>query len=228
MRGEAELRAILGRIDGRGYGAYQELGGSFRLGAFELAIDHVQPDPFAPPSRMRLRVPMDDARFAPALVEDRVRRIALQDLLARALAREIARRPRGVGEGKSGVVRVDAGGQEVLERSAVAVTADFVEARLSVGLPAEGRRVLGYEAAKLLCDELRHLARAALRSSALAPGEAETFVGCVEDQEHLRGQLRARGLVAFLADGARLPRESGASDLPLAAGAVPLDRKSVG
>jgi predicted ABC-class ATPase len=222
VRGEAELRAILGRIDGRGYPAYQDLAGSFRLGAVELAIDHVQPDPFAPPSRVRLRVPMDDARFPPALFEDRVRRIALQDLLARALAREIARRPRGVGEGKSGVVRVDAGGQEVIERSAVRVTPDFVEARLGVGLPAEGRRVLGYEAAKLLADELRQLARTALRSSAVAPGEAEAFVGCVEDQEHLRGQLRARGLVAFLVDGARLPRESGASDLPLAAGTVAL------
>lgn len=222
MRGENELRAILGRIDGRGYAAYRELSGSFRLGAFELAFDHVQPDPFAPPSRLRLRVPMDDARFDPALLGERVRRMALEDLLARVLAREIARRPRGSGEGKSGVVAVDAGGQEVLERSAVVVGPDYVEARLSVGLPAEARRVLGWEAGKLLCDELRQLARLALRASALAPGEAEAFVACVEDQEQLRGQLRERGLVAFLADGALLPRESGASDRPLAAGARPL------
>jgi predicted ABC-class ATPase len=222
VRGENELRGILGRIDGRGYSAYRELSGSFRLGALELAIDHVQPDPFAPPSRVRLRVPMEEARFDPALYEGRARRIALEDLLARALARENARRGRGTGEGKSGVVGVDAGGQEVLERTAVVVRPDFVEARLSVGLPAEGRRVLGWEAAKLLCDELRQLARLALRAPALAPGEAEAFVACVEDQEHLRGQLRARGLVAFLADGAILPRESGASDRPLAAAALPL------
>jgi len=222
VRGEQELRSILGRIDGRGYAAYRELTGSFRLGALELAVDHVQPDPFAPPSRVRLRVPMDDARFDPALWRERVRRIALEDLLARALAREIARRPRGAGEGKSGVVSVDSGGQEVLERSAVAVRPDSVEARLSLGLPAEGRRVLGWEAGKLLCDELRHLARIALRASALAPGEAEAFVACVEDQEHLREQLRGAGLVAFLADGAVLPRESGASERPLAAGALAL------
>jgi predicted ABC-class ATPase len=218
VRGENELRGILGRIDGRGYAAYRELAGSFRLGALELAVDHVQPDPFAPPSRLRLRVPMEDARFDPALFRERVRRIALEDLLARALAREIARRPRGPGEGKSGVISVDAGGQEVLERSAVAVRPEYIEARLSVGLPAEGRRVLGWEASKLLCDEVRHLGRVALRASSLAPGEAEAFVECVEDQEQLRGQLRAAGLVAFLADGAVLPRESGASERPLAAG----------
>jgi predicted ABC-class ATPase len=221
MRGEAELRAILGRIDGQAYGAYRDVAGSFRLGGVELSIDQVQPDPFAAPSRVRLRLPMGDARFEPALFEGRVRRVALEDYLARGLAREIARRRRGAGEGKSGVVAIDAGGQEVLERTAVAVRPDYVEARLSVGLPAEGRRVLGWEAAKLLGDELRQLARLALRASALPPREAADFVGCVEDQEHLRGQLRERGLVAFLADGSRLPRESGASDKPLA-GALPL------
>jgi predicted ABC-class ATPase len=222
MRGEAELRAILGRIDGQGYGAYRDLAGSFRLGALELAIDQVQPDPFAAPSRVRLRVSQRDAGFEPALFEGRARRLALEDYLARVLAREIARRRRGVGEGKSGVVAIDAGGQEVLERSAVVVRPDFVEARLSVGLPGEGRRVLGWDAAKLLCDELRQIARLALRASALPPREAADFVGCVEDQEHLRGELRAHGLVAFLADGAVLPRESGASDRPLASGALPL------
>jgi len=39
----------------------------------------------------------------------------------------------------------------------------------------------------------------------------------VENQEHIRGQLDRLGLVAFVADGAILPRESGASDKPLPA-----------
>lgn len=219
MRGEAELRAILGRIDGRPYPAYRDLEGSFRLGALELAFDWIQPDPFAAPSRVRLRMPMDEARFEPALFEGRVRRIALEDLLARALAREIARHRRGPGEGRSGTVHVDAGGQEVLQRTAVSVHPDFVEARLTIGLPGEGRRVLGWDAARLFSDELRQIARRALRAAALPAGEAADFVGVVEDQEYLRGQLRAHGLVAFLAEGSVLPRESGASDRPLARGA---------
>jgi len=83
MRGESELRALLARIDGRGFRAYQDLRGSFRLGAIELHVDHVQPDPFAPASRVRLRVPMEEAAFPPALFEGRTRRIGLEDLLAR-------------------------------------------------------------------------------------------------------------------------------------------------
>jgi predicted ABC-class ATPase len=41
------------------------------------------------------------------------------------------------------------------------------------------------------------------------------FIATIEDQESLRSQLESRGLVAFIADGAVLPRASGASDLPL-------------
>jgi predicted ABC-class ATPase len=222
MRGESELRALLARIDGRGFRAYQDLRGSFRLGAIELHVDHVQPDPFAPPSRMRLRVPAEEAAFPPALYEGRTRRIALEDYLARALRRELGAHPRGHGEGRAGTVRVDAGGQAVLERTAVVVRPEYVEARLAVSLPAAERRVLGREASFLLAGGLRQLARAALRHGALPDGEAADFVACVEDQEHLRGQLAARGLVAFLADGSILPRASGASDLPLAEGALPL------
>jgi len=41
------------------------------------------------------------------------------------------------------------------------------------------------------------------------------------DQEALRGRLAEHDLVAFVGDGAILPRRSGDSDLPLQTGAVP-------
>ena len=40
-------------------------------------------------------------------------------------------------------------------------------------------------------------------------------VECVEDQEYLRSQLSAANLVAFIRDGAVLPRMSGADDRPM-------------
>ena len=40
-------------------------------------------------------------------------------------------------------------------------------------------------------------------------------VECVEDQEYLRSQLSAANLVAFVKDGAVLPRVSGADDRPM-------------
>jgi predicted ABC-class ATPase len=213
-----DLKRELRRIDGRGYRAYKDVGGRWAGDACEVLIDHVQGDPFAAPSRVRIRVanawPVD-------LFENRVRHIALEDWLARRVADAIRRAAGGRrGSGKSGLVAIDAGGQEVVERTAVALDADGVEARLEVGLPARGRSVLGREAEAVLCDVLPEIAQRALE-----PGEeveAADFVDGVECQEVLRAQLRERGLVAFVGDGAILPRQTGVSERPLA-NAVPFE-----
>jgi len=223
VRDAAHLRDLLARIDGRGYRAYKDLRGSYALGDGELHIDHVQGDPFAAPSKVRLRVPAAIAGFPPALSQGSVRRIALEDFLAREARRVLSPARGGArGSGKSGLIAIDAGAQEVLERSALVVDAEFVEARLAVGLPAAGRRVLGREAERLLLGDLPDLASRALDAGAIDPDVLESFIDVVEDQELLRAQLEGAGLVAFLADGAVLPRESGASDRPLSEGAIEL------
>ena len=43
------LQATLDRIDRKGYGAYKDLQGSYDLREFDLFVDRVQRDPFAPP-----------------------------------------------------------------------------------------------------------------------------------------------------------------------------------
>lgn len=211
-----QLRAYLERIDGRGYGAYQAIAGSYAFEHGVLAIDHVQADPFAAPSTVRLRVPMEQAALPPDLWRTRTRRIALEDWLARqvqAAIRRVAHYRHG--SGKSGLISIDAGGQTVLERTAVRITAAWVEARLEVGLPAQGRTVLGRQAAMLMCAALPMIARQSLLWPNLDAAAGQAFVVCVENQEYLRAQLDALGLVAFVGEGAILPRASGVSDQPL-------------
>jgi len=58
MRGKETLRTILRRIDGRGYKAYKEIEGAYDFGEYALFIDHVQGDPFAAPSQVRVQVHM--------------------------------------------------------------------------------------------------------------------------------------------------------------------------
>ena len=216
MKTEADLRRILARIDGRGYKAYKEIEGEYSFPKFILYIDHVQGDPFAAPSKLRLRVPQSSGKLPPELFANRVRRIAFSDFLARQVSRAIRSVVSGrKGSGKSGLVEIDAGGQEVLERTAVKITPDWVEARIFVGLPAAGRRILARAAEEILCRELPEIVRIGLTWENLPQAAARGFVDCVENQEHIRGQLDGMGLVAFVADGAILPRESGASDRPL-------------
>ncbi len=210
------LAEILERIDGRGYRAYRDIRGAFEFAGARLYVDHVQSDPFAAPSKLRFRVPMERAQLPGELFRDRVREIALADFLARqirdALREEI---PQSTGTGKSGRVSIDAGGQEVLERCAVKLTPDWVEARLSAGLPASGRRARGREAAQLLCRILPSAVERGLLWTELPHDEARDFVHCVENQEALRRELGHHELVAFVANGSILPRKSGDSDRPL-------------
>jgi predicted ABC-class ATPase len=214
----------LGRIDGRGYKAYNELRDArFQIGDLELAIDHVQGDPFASPSRIRIRHPYAAVGLPDPLTASEVARLAFRDWLARRVRRCLREggapgKPGGSGSGGSGRVSIDAGGQTVLDRCAVRLDGDGLEARLEVGLPAAGRRILGAAARALLVDEVPE---ALARAFALDEGtceEALSFVACVENQQAVRAALAGKGLVAFVAEGSLLPRQSGVDDRPLQGG----------
>lgn len=229
-RGGSDLAAACRRLDGRGYPAYRDLEGKWPLGAgLTVFVDRVARDPFAPPSRLRIRMDGAVAGFPAGLFSNRTRRIALEDFLARQFQRAIPRSGSSAGSGHSGQIRIDAGGQETLERTAIRISGDpagpgFVEARVEVGLPAAGRRILGQRAAELLAGELPGIASQALTFRNLREGAAESFVATIEEQENLRAQLGGRKLAAFVADGAVLPRAHGASERPLTGdGVIPFE-----
>ncbi len=216
------LRAALDRIDGKGYGAYRALSGSHDLGSFNLFVDKVQRDPFAPPSLVRVRT--RENGFDPVLFGNPVRRVAFEDFLTRRVAaviREVVRGDRG--SGGSGRVEVQRPSQVVLSRTSMVVEPDHVEVRLAVGLPARGRTVDARAARSVLLEELPEVARGALAPEGVEESAARGHVETVEDARYLRELLPGLGLVAFVADGAVLPRESGASDRPLREGAVPFE-----
>jgi predicted ABC-class ATPase len=211
------LQATLDRIDRRGYGAYKDLQGAYDLGSFSLFIDRVQRDPFAPQSLVRVR--MKENRFGPALFESPVRRVAFEDFLTRAAEEAIRKVVRGNrGSGGRGRVEIQRPSQVVLPRSSVVVAPEHIEARMAVGLPARGRTVDARAARTVLLVELPEVVRRALVPGGVDVDLARLHVETVEDADHLRRHLQSIGLVAFVADGSVLPRESGASDSPLREG----------
>ncbi len=204
------LKKELTRIDGKGYGAYKDIRGRYDLGGCELFIDHVQSDPFAPPSKIRLRISQKKAAFPEELFKNSIRKTALEDYLSRAFIREINRE-----KDKNFRIEMDVCGQEVLQRTSMQVHSEQVEARLAVGLPAKGRRIMGRQAADLLCRELPLLAERAMIYASLDAEKIKSHVQTIEDQEYLRSRLREKGLIAFVGNGAMLARASGVSDRPL-------------
>lgn len=214
------LGSTLDRIDRKGYGAYADLSGSFEFDGFTLFIDRVQRDPFAPPSRIRARTKGN--RFDSTFFDTRGRRVAFEDFLTREVDRAVRGIVRGNrGSGGSGRVEIQRPSQKVLARTAMVVEGDFVEARMAVGLPARGRSVDGRAARAVLLEEIPEVMDRALTPENVDSERARLHVASVEDAEHLRDLLPSLGLVAFVADGSVLPRESGASDRPLGDGAVP-------
>ncbi|MDO4918016.1 ABC-ATPase domain-containing protein, partial [Kocuria sp.] len=222
-----DLAQTLRRLDGGSYGAYKQLKGSWRLGDAELVLDRVQSDPYAPPSLARVRLPLGDTGLGAALISTHDRRVAVGDFLTREFAR--AARELGPHGGKdSGGISIQRTGQEILERSSVLVgdpaAADpHVEVRCEIALPAAGRRIKGHAAHRLLTEVLPGVVDRALRLPNLDVRALDAHVTAHLDAQHLRAQLPQRGLVAFVADGAVLPRASGHRDEPLARGAVPFE-----
>ncbi|MDN7024260.1 ATPase [Methanoculleus sp. FWC-SCC1] len=212
-----DLSSTLRRIDGRGYGAYRDCRGAYAFPGYTLTINHVQADPFAAPSRVRVRVPAGTAGYPSSCTRTKGRRIALADHLARRFAAAVDARPRRQrGSGKSGSIAIARPGREILERSSVVVAADgAVEARFTVGLPARGRTVLGREAERLFFEDVPEIVRASLPYAAVDAEDLARHIRTNEDADHLRSSLDALGLVGFVADGAILPRASGVDDRPL-------------
>jgi len=215
------LRSILRRIDGKGYKAYKDLAGTYDFGKFLLSVDHVQGDPFAAPSRISLRVSRRTAGFPERFFASDIRKTALQDYLGRAVSRAIVSHVKGNrGIGKSGMIHIEAGGQEVLKRNAVVFPDESMEARITVGLPASGRTVLGHEAEEMFFNEIPAIVEKGLIYAFQDGAVVERHVNSIEDQEHMRGMLEGLGLAAFVADASVLPRRSGVDNRPLVDGAV--------
>ncbi len=216
MQPEETLRTTLRRIDGKGYGAYKDIRGEYRFSEYRFCIDHVQGDPFAAPSRVRVFLSRQTAGFPAEFFSSRSRTIALADILSRRFGDACMRRTgHGNGSGKSGIIEMDIPGQEVLERTSVIVRDGEVEARFFVGLPAFGRRIAGREAETMLFHDIPSIVRASLLWSSLDPEEVRLHCEVGEDADALRGQLKEQGLVSFVSDGAILPRRSGIDDLPM-------------
>src|SRR5918994_7197513 len=182
------LRSTLDRIDRKGYGAYKDLQGSYDLREFDLFVDQVQRDPFAPPSLVRVRT--KDNRFDLELSENPVRRVAFEDFLTRSVEKALRRAVKGNrGSGGSGRIKIQRTSQVVLPRSSVVVESNFVEARLALGLPARGRTVDARTAQTMLFEELPRVVREALTP---AGGDAEggrAPGGGVENADHLRERV---------------------------------------
>ena len=223
MNTESQLREQLNRINRRSYPAYKDLRGSYQFPGYILHIDHVQGDPFAAPSKVSVEVLQKIAGFPKTLFSEPHRRIALQDHLIREFGKVMnGYMFQAKGSGKSGLMSISKCGQQVLERTALSMDDRRILVRFEVGFPANGRTINAPELDKMLFRFVPECVKQALYYSNMDAKKIQEIVELADDQQAIREQLPERGLVAFVANGAMLPRESGVSDRPMR-GAVPFE-----
>ena len=220
MQNHEILRQKLAPLEKQDYGAYQSLIGEYDFPLFRLIIQQIPKDPYAPPHTgiYRVQVRRDDARIVNRDLPTRIQRVAFTDFLARhffACSERVAGKVRGTGY--SGIITVNEPGQVILERNSVVVTDELIEVRCFVGLPAHGRDIDARLAEKMLLEQLPEIVDASLLAENVEPQLLDRHIAVAEDAEYLRDQLEPMGLVAFIEDGASLPRASGTSDEPLPA-----------
>jgi predicted ABC-class ATPase len=222
MESKAAFLRILRSIDGKGYGAYKEIRDTYDFGPFALHIEHVQADPFAPPSRIRIEVPRSFTSFPDDLLANAITIRGTEDFLIRRVD-QLIREKRAKSKGKAfAEIRIERPGQTVLTRSAMTLNRDGgVEARLTVELPAKGRRIFAKAAERIFCEDLIYLVDQALNWRNISQEQLKKHINLLEEQDAIRRQLKEKKLVAFIANGSLLARESGRSDLPMKENAVP-------
>lgn len=211
-----ELRTDLRAINHKSYPAYKSLTGSYSFGKYILNIEHVQGDPFAAPSRLSVEADHKIAGFPVSYYETKWNKTVLEDYLIRRFYKQADKFCfQAKGSGKSGIITVSRCGQEIIERTACEVTENKIIVRFEVGFPANGRTINAPELEKILFDFLPVCVEQSLYYDKTPKQELEKTIFLAEDQHFIREEMKKQDIVAFIADGSILPRESGVSDRPL-------------
>ena len=223
-------------MHGRNYGMYKQLNNmTVHYNGFTLTFDHVQSDPYASPTRAHLNIA--SSGFPSRLFTSKIRRVAAADFLTRQFWNCIhqaggdqgapAGGRGGYGGVKGGSINIDKPGQHVLPRTSVLVNEQgSLEARFTLSMPAKGRSIQGHTADTILLQTLPSAVQqiffghSSFYTQQNGLAMFEQHVDSVEDQEELRRLMVQAGYIAFVRDGAILPRSSGNVDVPLTTSSV--------
>lgn len=204
MKDKREFLGVLRAIHGLSAAEYSRLVGDYDFTRFVI---HLRRAPLVLRGEVEgvfvVHVPQFIAGFPAPLMSTPMRRTALEDYLGRRLADAVARR-RLVSSGSSApAILIPPMGQQVLPRSLIVATPDYVEARLTVRLPLRDGMVDSSVAEQAFFHDLPVIVNDSLIYCYLDGDDLEGFVNLMEDAEQARRQLIRRGLVAFIGEGSR-------------------------
>ncbi len=200
MKDKKQLDELLSSLGGKEPSAFRAVEGEYNYGDFELAVDGVTEDLTRNPMRLRVRVSAERAGYPSGSFSTQTREIAGRDFLVRSFAARIPQFSIKSG-GTGGRFAIDRLSQEMLETSAAVIGDGLIEIRFTLELPLHNGKISGVGSVDLFIKRLPNLVRKALFFENIEVEDFTRWIENAEDVEHLRGELKAAGLVAFIADG---------------------------
>ncbi len=182
------------------------IAGSYAFEDFVLIIDHIPDNPEKQPSRIRVNMPLKNAKFPFDVFNTKSREIAARDFIARHFAFKAERYSLSSKSGKSGKISIDRQSLELLETNSVVVGDDSIEIRFIIDLPVKKWKVHSQTAVELLTKKVPGIVRECLIFENIDAEKLACWVETNEDADTLRNELAEKGLVAFIADGSILTR----------------------
>lgn len=184
------------------------------MGDLAFSWIHIQGDPYARPSRLRLEVSLSHLGIAKEFWNEPTKALATADFLLRRLVAEFAASAEDEPKAE-GYAAIAPCGPEILRRNYCRIENDRLVVLLAVALPGEGRKVNSALTIALLLQKIPDSLTAALYSINFDLEALQAHLDCLQQQRELREILVERNWVAFVADGAILPRLRSFESAPL-------------
>ncbi|MDI1229809.1 MAG: ABC-ATPase domain-containing protein [Methylobacter sp.] len=216
------LQALLASIADQSFQAIQKLRGSYHFPRFELSFIKMQGSAGANPASIAaVKIPLQDSKIPENFLHTAERKLAVADFLIRRFRDGIARFARqNRGKDGSGSFNTIALSQKMLIRDSVLFDDDAVYLRFMISLPAKGQGGSVFDAEQawiMLSQELVAMVDASFfyqhydeQTRALF----QQFVDVQKNRAEIIRFMQWHDLIAFIANDAKLPRQSGVDDRP--------------
>ncbi len=220
MKDRREFYNLLVEINGKPFAEYTRIIGDFDFARYIIKFTQIDTACDAESPVVNIRVPQSIAEIPAHLYDSPIRRIALEDYLARrvsSLSEQIARFDES-GWARRNIL-LPSPGQKVLPRTSVLVTKEYIDVRVQIALPyktfsegTENRLIDAAMARKVFFEDLPEVIGNSVFCCNFDLAEVEHFVCNMEDSDCIRQMLETMGFVGFVGEGAFLTRQQNSDE----------------
>ncbi|WP_432741684.1 ABC-ATPase domain-containing protein [Methylobacter sp. G7] len=216
------LQALLASIADQSFQAIQKLRGSYHFPRFELSFIKMQGSAGANPASIAaVKIPLQDSKIPENFLHTAERKLAVADFLIRRFRDGIARfAQQNRGKDGSGSFNTIALSQTMLIRDSVLFDDDAVYLRFMISLPAKGQGGGIFDAEQAWIMLSRELVAIVDDCFFYQHYDEQTralfqqFVDVQKTRAEIIRFMQRHDLLAFIANDAKLPRQSGVDDRP--------------